>query len=76
MIASVRHQAPPQQAGRDFVVRGLAGELDILNVRRLREVADYAATPELAPVSPISAAETFDRYVQHTLPDLPSGSAA
>jgi hypothetical protein len=40
MTASVRHLAPAQQAGRDFVLRGLAGEVVMLNRLRLREVAD------------------------------------
>ena len=36
----------------------------MLNLLRLRSVADYAANP------PISGAEAFDRYIRHTLPFL------
>ncbi len=70
MTPSVRHLAPTQQAGRDFVMRGLTGEIVMLNLLCLREVADYTATPELAPSAPISGAEAFDRYIRHTLPFL------
>jgi hypothetical protein len=69
MTASVRHLAPTQHAGRDFVLRGPAGVVVMLNLLRLREMADYTATPELAPAAPISGAEAFDRHIQHTLPD-------
>lgn len=51
-------------------MRGLSGEVIMLNLLHLREVADYTATPELAPTAPISGAEAFDRYIQHTLPFL------
>lgn len=70
MTASIRYLAPTQQAGREFVMRGLAGEIVMLNLLCLREVADYTAHPELAPVAPISGAEAFDRYIRHTLPFL------
>jgi hypothetical protein len=30
-------------------------------------MADYTAYPELAPSSPITGAEAFDRYIQHTI---------
>ena len=42
----------------------------MLNLLRFRTVADYAATPELAPAEPISGAEAFAQYVAHTLPLL------
>jgi uncharacterized protein (DUF1330 family) len=42
----------------------------MLNLRRFREVADYSAHPELAPVEPITGAEAYDRYIAHTLPLL------
>jgi len=42
----------------------------MLNLVRLRAVADYGASPELAPAAPISGAEAYDRYVAHTLPFL------
>ena len=42
----------------------------MLNLLRLRAVADYAASPELAPDAPISGAEAYDRYVAHALPYL------
>lgn len=61
---------PRWEAGRDLVRRGLSGAVVMLNLLRLRPVADYGATPELAPERPISGAEAFDRYVAHTRPHL------
>jgi hypothetical protein len=61
---------PTQQAGRALFVRNIPGEVVMLNLLRLREVADYAANPELAPAQPISGAEAYDRYIAHTLPYL------
>ena len=61
---------PTQAAGRALMMRGIAGEVVMLNLLRLRDVADYAANPELAPAQPISGAEAYDRYVAHTLPFL------
>lgn len=59
-----------QEAGRAFVQRGLAGPLVMLNLLRFRDVADYSGYAELAPAVPISGAQAFDRYIQHTLPYL------
>ena len=42
----------------------------MLNLLRLREVADYSATPELDPGVPISGAEAYQMYIEHTLPHL------
>lgn len=64
------HLEPTWDAGRAFAQRGIAGELVMLNLLRFREIADYAASPELAPAQPISGAEAYDRYVARTLPLL------
>jgi len=61
---------PTQEAGRAFVMRGIEGEIVMLNLLRFREVADYSATPELAPETPISGAAAYDLYIAHTLPFL------
>ena len=42
----------------------------MLNLLRFREVADYSATPAIAPTAPISGAQAYDQYVAHTLPFL------
>jgi len=42
----------------------------MLNLLRFRDVADYSAFPELAPTEPISGAEAYRRYIEHTLPHL------
>ena len=42
----------------------------MLNLLRFREVADYSASPELAPETAISGAAAFERYIAHTLPYL------
>jgi hypothetical protein len=61
---------PTQAAGHALMMRGIAGEVVMLNLLRLRDVADYAANPELALEHPISGAEAYDRYIAHTLPFL------
>jgi uncharacterized protein (DUF1330 family) len=61
---------PTQEAGRAFFMRGIKGEVVMLNLLRFRNVADYSAHPELAPPAPISGAEAYDRYIAHTLPYL------
>jgi hypothetical protein len=59
-----------QQAGRDFVMRKISGEIVMLNLLRFREIADYSATPDLCPPTPISGENAFQRYIDHTLPIL------
>ncbi|MYM55160.1 DUF1330 domain-containing protein [Thalassovita mangrovi] len=61
---------PTQASGRALMMRGLTGPVVMLNLLRFRDVADYSADPGLAPDSPISGAEAFDRYVAHTDPFL------
>src|SRR5215467_6300696 len=61
---------PSQESGRAFVRRAIKGEVVMLNLLRFRDVADYSATPGLAPEKPISGAEAYDRYIAHTLPYL------
>jgi len=61
---------PTQTAGRDFIMRGIQGEVVMLNLLRFRALADYSAAPELAPGTPISGAQAYDLYIAHTLPYL------
>ena len=61
---------PSQQAGRAFIGRSIEGAVVMLNLLRFRPVADYSASPALAPDAPISGAEAYDRYIAHTLPHL------
>jgi hypothetical protein len=62
--------APTMEAGRDFILRGIEGEIVMLNLLRLRETADYSDHPDLAPAEPISGRAAYDRYIAHTLPFL------
>jgi hypothetical protein len=59
-----------EEAGRAFVMRRIFGEIVMLNLLRFRETADYSASPELAPPTPITGAAAFQRYMDHTLPYL------
>ena len=65
-----RYLDPTQASGRAFVTRGITGPVVMLNLLRFRTIADYSATPELAPPEAISGAEAFRRYIDHTLPYL------
>jgi uncharacterized protein (DUF1330 family) len=61
---------PTQEAGRALFMRGIKGEVVMLNLLRFREMADYSAHPELAPEQPITGREAYDRYIAHTMPLL------
>lgn len=64
------HLEPTQAAGRALIERRLRGPVFMLNLLRFRAVADYSAFPPLVPATPISGAEAYDRYIEHTLPFL------
>jgi uncharacterized protein (DUF1330 family) len=59
---------PDQAAMTAFFRDPPAGPIVMLNLLRFREVADYRAAPELAPATPISGAEAYARYVEHSRP--------
>lgn len=61
---------PSWEAGRDFMAQPWSGSIVMLNLLRFRAVADYSSAPGLAPVEPISGAQAFQRYIEHTLPYL------
>ena len=63
---------PTQEAGRDFVMRKIKGNVVMLNLLRFRKIADYSASPELMPDEPISGKEAYQIYIDHTLPFLES----
>ena len=59
-----------QEAGAALFARKITGEVVMLNLLRFRDVADYSANPELMPNEPISGAEAYQKYIDHTLPFL------
>jgi hypothetical protein len=61
---------PSDASARRFFERGIEGPVVMLNLLRFRELADYSGSPELAPSSPISGRDAYDRYVRHTIPFL------
>jgi hypothetical protein len=61
---------PTQEAGAALFSRNITGEVVMLNLLRLREVADYSVSPELSPEEPISGRTAFQRYIEHTMPFL------
>jgi hypothetical protein len=67
---SPRYLEPTQESGRAFMMRGISGSVVMLNLLRFRAVADYSAALHLAPVKPISGADAYSLYMQHTLPFL------
>ncbi len=59
-----------QEAGAALFARNVSGEIVMLNLLRFRDIADYSESPELAPASPISGAEAYQKYMAHTAPFL------
>lgn len=67
---NIHYLEPTQEAGRAFLTRKITGSVVMLNLLRFRRVADYSATPHLAPQTPISGAAAYQLYIDHTLPFL------
>lgn len=65
-----RYITVTRQAGQAFVARRIEGHVVMLNLLRFRAVADYSATPGLAPPEPIPGEQAYQRYIEHTLPYL------
>jgi hypothetical protein len=65
-----RYLEPSDETGGAFFARALRGPVVMLNLVRFREMADYSATPELAPSEPISGEQAYGRYLEHMLPFL------
>jgi hypothetical protein len=61
---------PTQEAGFALMTRRFQGNVVMLNLLRFRKIADYSATPQLAPEFPISGEQAFQLYIEHTLPYL------
>lgn len=61
---------PTREAGYKLIQKQIKGEVIMLNLLRFREVADYSASPELAPTEPISGKQAYQLYVDHTIPFL------
>jgi hypothetical protein len=61
---------PTQEAGRALMLRSIQGQVWMLNLLRLRDIADYSESPSLAPSATISGADAFDLYISHALPFL------
>lgn len=61
---------PTQESGAAFFKRGISGGVVMLNLLRYRPVADYSASPQLEPETPISGEEAYRLYMEHTLPFL------
>ncbi len=64
------HLDPSDRSARELFRRAIDGPVTMLNLLRFRPVADYSASPDLAPAAPISGREAYDRYIGHTLPFL------
>lgn len=64
------HIEPTQEQVQALLARGVEGPVEMLNLLRFRDVADYSRSPQLAPEEPISGAEAYEEYSRHTLPRL------
>ncbi len=67
---SAPRPAPTGAQATALMSRGIDGPVVMLNLLRFREVADYGATPALAPERPISGAAAFNLYIAATRPHL------
>jgi hypothetical protein len=64
------HLDPTDANIRHLLDRNITGPIVMLNLLRLRDVADYSEHPGLAPGKPISGRAAYQLYVNHTEPYL------
>jgi hypothetical protein len=68
--APLTYLEPTQESGQALFMRGIEGSFTMLNLLRFRDVADYSAAPQMAPLDPITGRQAFELYYGHTLPFL------
>lgn len=61
---------PSPESGRAFLMRGMTGSVVMLNLLRYRPIADYSASPQLAPATPITGEAAYRLYMEHTMPHM------
>jgi len=61
---------PTEQSALSLIAREIAGPITMVNLLRFRDVADYSASPDLAPAEPVSGAAAYRLYRDHTMPFL------
>lgn len=66
----MKYLDPTQESAQALIARQIDGPITMLNLLRFRELADYSATPDLAPSEPIAGGEAYRRYAEHTMPFL------
>lgn len=59
-----------QEGGKALFSKNIQGEVTMLNLLRFRTEADYSGFPELSPDHPVSGADAYQKYIDHTLPLL------
>ena len=59
-----------QEAGKAFYMRGIKGNVVMLNLLKFKKTADYSESKEQAPQTEISGKEAYQLYIAHTLPFL------
>ena len=62
--------APTDATAAALIARGIDTPVTMLNLLKFREIADYSASPELAPTGPVSGAEAYARYTAAIAPLL------
>ncbi|MEM8591144.1 MAG: DUF1330 domain-containing protein [Pseudomonadota bacterium] len=70
------HFHPTSNQATALAERHIQGPVYMLNLLRLREVADYSAAPHLAPKEPISGLEAYQRYLAAAAPHLDDAGGA
>lgn len=66
------HLDPTDASVRALLDKAITGPIVMLNLLRLRDIADYSTHPELEPLEPISGAAAYQKYIEHTEPYLTS----
>ncbi len=62
---------PVQEAGKQFYMEFHdKGKVNMLNLLKFRDIADYSNLDKLRPSEPISGREAYQLYIDHTLPIL------
>ena len=67
---TARYLEPTLESGKALLQRHIVGHVVMLNPLRFRPIADYSATPHLAPAEPISGEAAYKLYIEYTLPHL------